>query len=863
MLRLASALFCLAAAAGSWKSKCDLPEVVDPDNECVLTDDATIAGVKWGSLDVDEVSYDGDQPIKLSMQKIEKAADGQALAYAYKDHNRYEHSPTDGTLTPDTTNGRYLLTCSQPTNSADAIAAALAEDPPRKIPAEEKTLRITVTRPTNFADGTKAYTYFGSEFLQMYRRDEWTPLRSETEPYSLNAYGSKVPLTTTQFSFRPGEGGLDANGHQTDDFSLVVSNEFNVFMAVPNDGDFVFRYANPNLKLGEDNTTVCDGTENGAYVAGCGTWTAIEFSKTFLRVGSPYAADCNKETKATVAPGALFPAYLGHPNLKKHIYEDFAEKIKPDAGVAAETIVVLDMFSPGAGNAREVCVKDGVTPMEECDGCMWNQATEACDGSSCVGCGKPPVPDTYTPWEANADKWTSSVVPKTADADAVYAEMISTRRLKAEETSPFPRRLSGAHGSLPYSKCYKAGAPCANGNSVCKAEYCNAERWATIQGAMTDDKITILGFIETAVDASTPRSKEAVARDIADHWLYEGTKVDGFYFNRVNLGSAHNTAMLELAEAMKKKGKFIVFGVGQFIDDANIITDKTTVGGTEKFTVDVAVALSATKAEVEQWNPFAWYPDIEPTRFGALITDCDADGDLQKYTDLTHDRGYGYTGITEKADFTTVSPSMTTAVQKVAAFQLRLRRLSLKKDRALTAQVVTDEYNWACDATRFYCRPVCMRTTGYTTTIVADSKCSAAAKLDECSCNCYHNVHWDCNGNNVVCVATDNSLVEKQVGDLACSSRGTAKPSFDECTRTKVQQQREPSSTCRAQYEQAKEARENPAPVSTQAPASASDPVTTTAPVQPALSDIAGYSFDIDSAALPLALAPLFAALMA
>jgi hypothetical protein len=285
--------------------------------------------------------------------------------------------------------------------------------------------------------------------------------------------------------------------------------------------------------------------------------------------------------------------------------------------------------------------------------------------------------------------------------------------------------------------------------------------------------------------------------------------------------------------------------------------------------VDVAVALSATKTGVEQWNPFAWYPDIEPTRFGALITDCDAVGDLQKYTALTHDRGYGYTGITEKADFTTVSPSMTTAVQKVADFQLRLRRLSLKKDRALTAQVVTDEYNWACDATRFYCRPVCMRTTGYTTTIVADSKCSAAAKLDECSCNCYHNVHWACSGTNVVCVATDNSLVEKQVGDLACSSRGTAKPLFEElesstkgeCTRTKVQQQREPSSTCRAQYEKAKEARENPAPVS--APASASDPVPTTAPVQPALADIADYSFNIDSAALPLALAPLFAALLA
>lgn len=923
-MRLATVAFSLAAAAD-----CELPASVDPSSECVVT---TLAGVDWGSLDVDEVTYAGTQPISLAMHTIDAA---------YTDHDGDSHSATQGALTPDPTNGRYLLSCSQ---------------------TGGKTLRLTVTRPTDFADSTKPYLYFGGEFLQMYAKDKWDVLSAETEPYSFNAFGSKVPLKM----FRPGEGALNSNGHQDSDFSAVTSPDFNVFMAVPDDGDFVFRYANPNLKLGEDGTTDCAGTDNGAYVAGCGTWTAIEFSKTLLRVGGPYSADCSAEAKASTAPGAIFPAYLGHPNLEGHVYADFAAKIKPDP-VPAETIVVLDLFSPGSGNAREICTTDDavVEDRVECPGCMWNALDAVCEGASCDGCIKPVESPTFTAWEENSDKWTSSVVPDTATYDSILAELVppptptwapvagATQNCAAAQTSGHPggtmqicngprfsdygghagltleeckaaciatpndecvsiqwqgrsangyaydkggscfrnkhdcsntegygnsgfcmeillkggaarrldesparvRHLSGAHGSLAYTRCYKAGSPCPLDHSSCAAEYCNAERWGAIKTSMTDSKIKILGFIETAVgDAGlTGRSKADVAKDIAAHWLYDGTKVDGFYFNRVSVDAPHTAEMLELASVMKAKGKVVVFGVGESIMES-IVTDTTGAA----YTVDVAVALSASKTALTEWNPFAWYPDHEPTRFGALITDVPAT-EIAKYTTLTHDRGYGYTGLTANADFTTVSASMAAAVTAVAGFTMPARRLSLKKDRALT-EVVTDAYNWACDANRFFCQPVCMRTTGYTTTIVADSKCAGVEKLDECSCNCLHDVHWTCQGADVVCVATDNSLVEKVVGDLACSSRGTEKPLYEglitwtpagpedpngpdgqyaKCSRTKVAQQRSPSAKCLSQYEPLWLPKEE-------------------ALLQPEVED---FQVDIQGAALPLALAAVAALL--
>ena len=38
------------------------------------------------------------------------------------------------------------------------------------------------------------YNYLGAEFVNMYKKDDWTPLRSEFEPFTFNDYGSKVPL---------------------------------------------------------------------------------------------------------------------------------------------------------------------------------------------------------------------------------------------------------------------------------------------------------------------------------------------------------------------------------------------------------------------------------------------------------------------------------------------------------------------------------------------------------------------------------------------------------------------------------------------------------------------------------------------
>ena len=83
-----------------------------------------------------------------------------------------------------------------------------------------------------------------------------------------------------------------------------------VFMAVPNDGDFVFRYANPNLKLGETAGTDCAGTDNGAYEpADCGTClrrvkecrrNLLSKTQAFLTIGSSIVSFGDRKRLRTV-----------------------------------------------------------------------------------------------------------------------------------------------------------------------------------------------------------------------------------------------------------------------------------------------------------------------------------------------------------------------------------------------------------------------------------------------------------------------------------------------------------------------------------------------------------------------------------
>ena len=76
----------------------------------------------------------------------------------------------------------------------------------------------------------------------------WTNVTNEYEPYTFNDYGSKVPLKDA----RTGDQARQENDHNQDleDDSEGTTPTVDIYMAAPNDGDFIFRYGNPNLVLG-------------------------------------------------------------------------------------------------------------------------------------------------------------------------------------------------------------------------------------------------------------------------------------------------------------------------------------------------------------------------------------------------------------------------------------------------------------------------------------------------------------------------------------------------------------------------------------------------------------------------------------
>ena len=64
-----------------------------------------------------------------------------------------------------------------------------------------------------------------------------------------------------------------------------------------------------------------------------GCWVAIEFSETQIRVGTPWA-DCGDgaaDDKTSI--GAVVPLFYGHPNLNRHKYNAFIDKLAADGGV--------------------------------------------------------------------------------------------------------------------------------------------------------------------------------------------------------------------------------------------------------------------------------------------------------------------------------------------------------------------------------------------------------------------------------------------------------------------------------------------------------------------------------------------------
>lgn len=802
-------LFALLVPQAILAVDCDLG-IVDPGNQCDLYKvETTTDGNynRWfGSLDADGV----DPASKQVFLHIFKTTEN------YTDHNNRKHPPTKGNLNYD--GSRWVLDCEQESTSEDDCDGACPEanDPhDQYFDGNYKTLRLQVTRPESLPRGILT---FQAEFLQMYEKGSWEKIRSEHEPYTHNDYGSVVPLDQFRNS-----GGTATDGTRLENNDNVTSAYFNVFMAAPERGDFEFRYGNPNLVYGRTrsdefcSTMITSGnqdpiapTDSSSY-SDCGTWTALEFSENTLRVGTPWKECGTGTTLANIQNqqkvGAILPAYLGHPNLKETEYTTFTTAAR---STEVETFVVLDIFSPEAGNTNGIG-DDGVV------------------------------------YENNVQKWTYS---STGDAQYQGQESVAT---------------------TGYTKCYEAGTPCAQNHNVCKASHCNIDRWGAIQNELRNENglnnggsIKTLGYIETMVDGVT-RAQSDIEKDIAAYKFFAATNVNGYFFANVDTSQkAHTDKVMNISASIPANDCVgdtkctIVFGTGQALTDRSVVDDSSTV--------DIVVTLSADKANKRDWNPFAWYPKKAPQQWGALLTNVTDNEEF--LAELLFDRGYGYIGLHSEAGDAAYGTGSSRIAQALAAIKTADRAANddpangRRLGRGLS-DTTPDSYQWQCDAAQFYCEPVCMRTTGFVTTKVSSSKCSGVA--EPCSCHCLYDAHWDCRDGETVCVATHTTRLEPEiVGDLVCTTRGTPKP--EACVRQLAARGTYPTTACMATFEEEKDQRlaaiaareakkaarlEAEAKAAAEAAAAAAA-ANTVAPKEPTAEP--ELKIDIESSALPAAL---------
>jgi hypothetical protein len=294
---------------GSAFAACTLPAEIDPNGACV--EDAN----GFSTIDADS-----DASIPISLAVSTKAASSVASDLG--------DGATVGTLSAKT-DDRYILSCPQ--------TGGL------------KTVQLTVTRPAS-------YTEFGAEWVQMFPKDSWANTTNEYEPFTFNEYGAKIPLP----EFRPTSGGLENDA--------ANAGTLEVFMEVAGEGDYEFKYGNPQL--------VSDSK-----------WVAVEFKSTLLRVGSPFA-DCTADTlgTATYSIGSIMPVLFGGPNtatasksLVAGSAEDYDAVIAELSGVSVPVKVVLEIFTATKTSYTDsavegVCYKAG-------NACP--ESHSVCDASHC------------------------------------------------------------------------------------------------------------------------------------------------------------------------------------------------------------------------------------------------------------------------------------------------------------------------------------------------------------------------------------------------------------------------------------------------------------------------------------------------
>jgi hypothetical protein len=203
------------------------------------------------------------------------------------------HSGTVGELDDNTaTDSRYVLACPQ------------VED--------LKTVQFSVSRPADL-------TAFGGEWVQLFPKDSWKNTTCEYEPFTFNEYGAKIPLP----EFRSTTNGLTNNAPNED--------VLHVFMEVKDAGDYEVKYGNP-------------------LIVSNYKWVAVEFKKTFLRVGTPWA-ECSGDVLGAVSydVGSIMPLLFGGPNLNSIALQEglpnYLDVIAELSGVTVPVKVVLEIFN--------------------------------------------------------------------------------------------------------------------------------------------------------------------------------------------------------------------------------------------------------------------------------------------------------------------------------------------------------------------------------------------------------------------------------------------------------------------------------------------------------------------------------------
>jgi hypothetical protein len=711
---LAVTLFGVAAAV------CSLPASVDPNSACVQDANG------WSTLDADS---DVDIPISLTIVTKGEIQDAFEVV----------HPATAGALTDNTaTDGRYILACPQV--------------------AGKKTVQFIIDRPASL-------TAFGAEWVQLFPKDSWSNVTNEFEPFSFNEFGAKIPLS----QFRATSCGT------CDDAPTMPT--LNVFMEVSGEGDFEVKYGNPNL--------VSDAK-----------WVAVEFKSTLLRVGDPWA-DCTDDVLAANAysVGSIMPVLFGGPNVNSIALAagnpSYDDVIADLSGVTVPVKVVLEVFNaakpPYTDSAEDgQCYKAGnacpenhhVCQASYCEMDVWKTIIAGLKSASTGMVTVLGSVDASTPTGAYAD----------LNVDGFYdvpGAVAGARRL-------FGGEMIWASGGVDFEVTFAVDGDANPTLEVISGSFpgswqtmeSDSEQFSdrTYQFYDVPDHLLGLKFFQGPCHSNgasvkiTTTGAMYVLVSTADHSASNmdsyvdmgGLEDSGFTvidMNTQSFGSATGFYQYILgspsggsADRTISAGQVMVSAIGSPLFDDTLVDE-----------ADVYVTLASS--DLGSWNPFSWYPTVSPSKWAAIVTDATSTAAIA----TLFDRGYGWVYLSDQTGFETRS-TITTAVLDAIEATATGRRLAGRRLQSSAPY-------WGCDDTLLECKPVCLKDMGLTTSKVSDQLCEAetritseGAPISPCSCKCYHEAAWTCEGDAVVCKAKFGAEELRTVGDKVCEIRGAPKP---------------------------------------------------------------------------------------